>query len=32
MVHVLVKGRKVHLPLSGRTMEFNGKGQCAAGC
>ena len=28
----LVKGRKVHLPLSGRTMEFDGKGKCLAGC
>ncbi len=28
----LVKGRKVHLPLSGRTMEFDGKGKCMAGC
>ena len=28
----LVKGRKVHLPLSGRTMEFDGKGKCVAGC
>jgi hypothetical protein len=22
----------VHLPLSGRTMEFNGAGACTAGC
>jgi len=22
----------VHLPLSGRTMEFNGNGKCVAGC
>lgn len=28
----LVKARKVHLPLSGRTMEFSGKGLCVAGC
>ena len=28
----LVKGRKVHLPLSGRTMEFDGKGKCLAEC
>ena len=28
----LVKGRKVHLSLSGRTMEFDGKGKCVAGC
>ena len=28
----LVKGRKVHLPLSGRSMEFDGKGKCVAGC
>ncbi len=27
----LVKA-KVHLPLSGRTMSFNGKGKCTAGC
>ncbi|NCF36594.1 MAG: MBL fold metallo-hydrolase, partial [Gammaproteobacteria bacterium] len=23
---------KVHLPLSGRTMSFNSKGKCTAGC
>jgi L-ascorbate metabolism protein UlaG (beta-lactamase superfamily) len=28
----LVKGRKVHLSLSGRTMEFDSKGKCVAGC
>ena len=28
----LVKGRKVHLPLSGRTMEFDAKARCVAGC
>jgi L-ascorbate metabolism protein UlaG (beta-lactamase superfamily) len=28
----LVKGRSVHLPLSGRTMEFNGDGGCTSGC
>jgi L-ascorbate metabolism protein UlaG (beta-lactamase superfamily) len=28
----LVKGRKVHLSLSGRSMEFDGKGKCVAGC
>ena len=28
----LVKGRKVHLPLSGRRMAFDGKGKCLAGC
>jgi len=28
----LVKGRPVHLPLSGKTMEFDGKGRCVAGC
>jgi L-ascorbate metabolism protein UlaG (beta-lactamase superfamily) len=28
----LVKGRKVHLSLSGRTMEFDGKAKCLAGC
>lgn len=28
----LVKGRKVFLPLSGRTMEFDGKAKCVAGC
>ena len=28
----LVKGRQVILPLSGRTMEFDGKGKCVGGC
>ena len=28
----LVKGRAVHLPLSGKTMEFNGEAVCVAGC
>jgi len=28
----LVKGRAVHLPLSGKTMEFNGDAACVAGC
>jgi L-ascorbate metabolism protein UlaG (beta-lactamase superfamily) len=28
----LVKGRAVHLPLSGRTMEFDGNGKCVSGC
>jgi len=28
----LVKGRAVHLALSGRTMEFDGSGKCVAGC
>jgi Predicted Zn-dependent hydrolases of the beta-lactamase fold len=28
----LVKGRSVHLPLSGRTMEFNGDARCTTGC
>jgi len=28
----LVKGRPVHLALSGKTMEFDGTGKCAAGC
>jgi L-ascorbate metabolism protein UlaG (beta-lactamase superfamily) len=28
----LVKGRPVHLPLSGRTMQFDGSGKCVAGC
>lgn len=28
----LVKGRKVHLSLSGRTMAFDAKGRCVAGC
>lgn len=28
----LVKGIPVHLPLSGKTMEFDGKGKCVAGC
>jgi L-ascorbate metabolism protein UlaG (beta-lactamase superfamily) len=28
----LVKGRPVHPAFSGRTMEFDGKGKCVAGC
>jgi L-ascorbate metabolism protein UlaG (beta-lactamase superfamily) len=28
----LVKGRSVHLALSGRTMEFDGTAKCVAGC
>jgi len=28
----LVKGRPVHLPLSGRTMQFDGNAKCVAGC
>ena len=28
----LVKGRPVHLALSGKTMEFDGGGKCVAGC
>jgi len=28
----LVKGRAVHLALSGKTMEFDGGGKCVAGC
>ena len=28
----LAKGRKVHLSLSARTMEFDGKAKCVAGC
>jgi L-ascorbate metabolism protein UlaG (beta-lactamase superfamily) len=28
----LVKGRSVHVPLSGRTMEFDGQARCLAGC
>jgi len=27
-----IKGRPVHLALSGRTMEFDGNAKCAAGC
>jgi L-ascorbate metabolism protein UlaG (beta-lactamase superfamily) len=27
-----VKGAAVHVPLSGRTMEFDGNGKCVAGC
>jgi L-ascorbate metabolism protein UlaG (beta-lactamase superfamily) len=27
-----IKGRATHLAISGRTMEFDGKGKCAAGC
>jgi L-ascorbate metabolism protein UlaG (beta-lactamase superfamily) len=28
----LVKGRSVHVPLSGKTMEFNGDAKCVTGC
>jgi L-ascorbate metabolism protein UlaG (beta-lactamase superfamily) len=28
----LVKGRPVHVPLSGRTMQFDGNAKCTAGC
>jgi len=28
----LVKGIPVYLAISGRTMEFNGEGECVAGC
>jgi len=28
----LVKGRAVHLPLSGKTMEFDGNAKCISGC
>ncbi|HEU4344250.1 MAG TPA: MBL fold metallo-hydrolase [Candidatus Binatia bacterium] len=28
----LVKGRPVHLPLSGKTMEFDGSAKCVRGC
>ena len=28
----LVKGRPVHLPLSGKTMQFDGNAKCIAGC
>ena len=28
----LVKGRPVHVPLSGRTMQFDGNAKCIAGC
>jgi L-ascorbate metabolism protein UlaG (beta-lactamase superfamily) len=28
----LVKGRPVHVPLSGKTMEFDGQARCLAGC
>ena len=28
----LVKGRPIHVPLSGKTMEFDGRGRCVAGC
>jgi len=28
----MVKGRPVHLALSGRTMEFDGEGKCVKGC
>jgi len=27
-----VKGRPVHLALSGKTMEFDGSGKCVGGC
>ena len=28
----LIKGRPVHLALSGRTMEFDGNAKCVVGC
>ena len=28
----MIKGRPVHLALSGRTMEFDGNAKCVAGC
>ncbi len=28
----LVKGRTIHVPLSGRTMQFDGDARCVAGC
>ena len=28
----LIKGIPVHIPLSGKTMEFDGNGKCVAGC
>ena len=28
----LVKGRSVHVPLSNKTMEFNGDAKCVSGC
>jgi hypothetical protein len=28
----LVRGRPVHLPLSGKTMEFDGSAKCVRGC
>ncbi len=28
----LIKGIPVHIPLSGKTMEFDGNGKCIAGC
>jgi L-ascorbate metabolism protein UlaG (beta-lactamase superfamily) len=28
----LVKGRAVHVPLSGKTLEFDGQARCVAGC
>jgi hypothetical protein len=28
----MVKGRPVHLAISGRTMEFDGAAKCVAGC
>ena len=27
-----VKGASVHVPLSGKTMEFDSNGKCTAGC
>jgi L-ascorbate metabolism protein UlaG (beta-lactamase superfamily) len=28
----MVKGRPVHVPISGKTMEFNGNAKCITGC
>jgi L-ascorbate metabolism protein UlaG (beta-lactamase superfamily) len=28
----MIKGRSVHVPLSGKTMEFNGDAKCVSGC
>src|SRR3954452_3174808 len=28
----MVKGRPVHVPISDKTMEFNGNAKCVAGC
>ncbi|PYN34959.1 MAG: metal-dependent hydrolase, partial [Candidatus Rokuibacteriota bacterium] len=28
----LIKGSLVHVPLSGKTMQFDGSGKCTAGC